>query len=242
VATKDKGIEARRLGRAAHSLERVASFALETLSVTWSDRLRPAFEDELQRLQNRADKITNPDEVEYLVEERAVIQQTEEIIRALFAVGIYHAFEQNFVFFFYRWAMHVLNKSTTSGPQLYDVVKRMNEAWSINLKDFTSWDAIDELRLIANCIKHGEGDACKRLRATRPDWFAANSEQAASSSDCSRATSSCKPGRRPLLSAPRLPLTAVGLKIPDWYVGQAIETVRQFLAELKTSCAAGEQR
>jgi hypothetical protein len=213
------GIEARRLGRAAHALETVASFALETLSATWSDRLRPAFENELQRLQHRADKITNPDVGEYLAEECAVIEQTEDIIRALFAVAIYHAFEQNFIYFFYRWAMHVLNKSTTNRPQLYDVVNEMNEAWSINLKDFSSWDAIDELRLIANCVKHGEGDACKRLRATRPDWFAANFEQ--------------EP----------LPLAAVGLKIPDWYVGQAIETVRQFLAELKTNCcAAGEQQ
>ena len=102
------------------------------------------------------------------------LTQTEDITRALFLVAIYHAFEQNFIYFFYRWAMHVLNKSTASRPQLYDVVNGMNEAWPIDSKDFTSWDAIDELRLIANCIKHGEGDAWKRLRATRPDWFAAN--------------------------------------------------------------------
>jgi hypothetical protein len=218
MPTKDKGIKARRLRRAAHLLEKVASFALETLSVTWSDRLRPAFEDELQRLQNRVDETTNPDEGEYLADERTVIEATEEIIRALFAVAIYHTFEQTLVFFFYRWAMHVLNKSTTGRPQLDDVVNKMNEAWSINLKDLTSWKDIDELRVIANCIKHGEGDACKRLRAKRPDWFAANSEQAP------------------------LPLAAGGLKIPDWYVGQAIETVRQFLAELQTNYAAVEQQ
>ena len=36
---------------------------------------------------------------------------------------------------------------------------------------FISWPRIDELRHLANCVKHAEGNSCEQLRKLRPDLF-----------------------------------------------------------------------
>lgn len=93
------------------------------------------------------------------------------------------------------------------------VVKAMKAAWSINLKELNSWPDIDLLRTAANCIKHGEGGSCENLRTKRPTWF-----------DSSYPFT--------------LPLGDFGLNIPDEYLSQAIDAVKNFLAELQIKLLA----
>lgn len=40
-----------------------------------------------------------------------------------------------------------------------------------NLEELECWSTIDELRLLANVIKHGEGGAATKLEKLRPDFF-----------------------------------------------------------------------
>ena len=74
----------------------------------------------------------------------------------LFAVALHHAFEQQLQFFFWK-----LTKKNSS------VLPRLD----INTEIFSSWSKIDELRLVANTVKHAEGDSANKLRKIRLDMF-----------------------------------------------------------------------
>lgn len=41
----------------------------------------------------------------------------------------------------------------------------------LDLKTLPSWSAIDELRLVANAVKHAEGKASRQLERLRPELF-----------------------------------------------------------------------
>ena len=41
----------------------------------------------------------------------------------------------------------------------------------IDITSFSSWSKIDELRLVANTVKHADGDSADKLRCCRPDLF-----------------------------------------------------------------------
>ena len=42
---------------------------------------------------------------------------------------------------------------------------------AIDIKNFACWSKIDELRLVANTVKHAEGPSSDRLREIRSDMF-----------------------------------------------------------------------
>ena len=156
--SNDKSLKLR-----AYVVKTLVSGALEILSTTWTDRLSPSFRDERRDLDKLAEKLTGeeasgyPDD--YLTDDYVVIEQTQQIMVALYAVAIYHVFEQHMVYSFYRWAKHCLGQKPAGKPQLNDVVDSFKVAWSVDLRTLRSWPKIDELRLVANCVKHGEGDS-----------------------------------------------------------------------------------
>ena len=41
----------------------------------------------------------------------------------------------------------------------------------LSLRDLPQWDAVAELRLVANAVKHAEGESEQELRQLRPDLF-----------------------------------------------------------------------
>jgi|SRR5215472_13366004 len=42
----------------------------------------------------------------------------------------------------------------------------------VDLRALNSWNSINELRLLANVVKHAEGNSSEELRELRPDLFA----------------------------------------------------------------------
>ena len=89
----------------------------------------------------------------------------------LFAVALYHCFEQQ-VMWFHR--KNVLNINEENNEKLFKlcVFRCRMRTYGINLEEFTSWPKIyDELRLVANAVKHAEGGSADRLRQIRPDLF-----------------------------------------------------------------------
>ena len=88
----------------------------------------------------------------------------------LFAAALYHAFEQQ-VMFFHR--KNVLHLDEENDPKLFkmSVFQSRLEKFGINIKNFSSWPKIDELRWVANAVKHAEGDSSHKLREIRPDMF-----------------------------------------------------------------------
>ena len=41
----------------------------------------------------------------------------------------------------------------------------------LDIKSLPSWSLVDEFRLVANAVKHGEGSAARQLRTRRPELF-----------------------------------------------------------------------
>ena len=147
-------------------------------------------------------------------EELAVLDTTERMLRNLYAVAIYHILEQHLIEFFYRQAVTASAKTLTRAdnkkqtdnkkPDLYNAIQKIKDAWGIDLKNISSWDAIDKIRRVANCIKHGDGPDCKKLKKNHADWF-----------DGEFIT----------------PLSGEGLKLPKDYLDKAVGDIEKFLSE-----------
>jgi hypothetical protein len=91
----------------------------------------------------------------------------------LFALGLYHMFEQQ-AFVFYRRA---LKRSYAGRVELELVCESLKDGYDIDVTKLNCWLDIKLLKLVANCAKHSEGstnEACARLRAVKPQFFVDN--------------------------------------------------------------------
>jgi hypothetical protein len=86
----------------------------------------------------------------------------------LFASSLYHLYEQQLQLFHRR---HVLYPSEENEPKLFahkEIAARLSQR-GINLSAFNSWPKVQELRIVANTVKHAEGDSAEQLRQLRPE-------------------------------------------------------------------------
>jgi hypothetical protein len=86
----------------------------------------------------------------------------------LLAAGLFHLLEQHLA--------HLCHDSIFRGYNLKEAKLSEIERWykqhlDLDLTQFRQWSKINELRLIANAVKHAEGSAAKQLRKLRPDLF-----------------------------------------------------------------------
>ena len=86
----------------------------------------------------------------------------------LLAAGLFHLTEQ-------QLAMVCRDGGFTMGPpkdtQLGEVKRWYITHLHLDLETLPSWPLIDELRLVANAVKHAEGAATQQLRGRRPELF-----------------------------------------------------------------------
>ncbi len=82
-----------------------------------------------------------------------------------FATGLYHLFEQQLceLYRLLVWDRNAVLDGKEAKKRLLDL--------GLDVTQFSGWAAIEELRLLANCIKHGEGTSCEQLAQSRPDLF-----------------------------------------------------------------------
>ena len=50
-------------------------------------------------------------------------------------------------------------------------IKEMFKYHNINIEELNCWEGVDELRLLCNTLKHGDGKSAEQLRNRRPDFF-----------------------------------------------------------------------
>lgn len=81
------------------------------------------------------------------------------------AAALYHLFEQQLCHFYRLIAWD--KKAVLSGSDAEQKIR----AYGLDVARFPEWASIYELRLLANCVKHGEGNACRKLAALRPGLF-----------------------------------------------------------------------
>lgn len=84
----------------------------------------------------------------------------------LFSVGLFHLIEQEL-------ADLCRDGAFTVDPPADNKISLVKQWYAthfdLELSVLPSWPAIEELRLLANTVKHGEGSSAKNLRAQRPE-------------------------------------------------------------------------
>jgi hypothetical protein len=103
----------------------------------------------------------------------------------MFTAGLHHLFEQQLIQFHrhqllweFRWPVYDLptmeKKELKKIEKLLSVKKaqeRLLKGYNIDISAFACWDKLEELRLVANTVKHADGESCTLLRKIRPDLF-----------------------------------------------------------------------
>jgi len=86
------------------------------------------------------------------------------------ATSLYHLFEQQLLFFLRREILHPSEEHNIDLIKI-SVFKERCLQHNIDVEKFSSWQTIDEMRLVANTVKHAEGKSSIDLRKIRPDLF-----------------------------------------------------------------------
>lgn len=86
----------------------------------------------------------------------------------LFAAGLFHMVEQQLAYLCH-------DRSFTAPPLKEGSLKELQDWYKqhfhIDLSTFPDWNCIDELRLLANTVKHAEGGSAEKLRKLKPAFF-----------------------------------------------------------------------
>lgn len=86
----------------------------------------------------------------------------------LFAAGLFHLLEQQLAYLCRDGAFETPPPRDT---KLGDVATWYQNNFNLDLSNLSAWPKIQQLRLLANSVKHGEGSSAGELRAMRPDLF-----------------------------------------------------------------------
>ena len=164
---------------------------IRALVDTLSERLLPAFgdieaeanrktEEEYERLGSlpAREDVDMADLAEEAFETGTAHYQTMSGLRQglqnMFAAALYHVYEQQ-VMLFHRSEVLDLGEENDANLFKHSVSRDRLLRHGINIKSFASWPLIDELRLVANTVKHAEGDSASDLHSRRPELFIAPS-------------------------------------------------------------------
>jgi len=88
------------------------------------------------------------------------------------AAALYHLYEQQ-VMLFHRREVLDLGEENDAALFKHSVFRERLLRYGIDVKTFASWPLIEELRLVANTVKHAEGDSAADLHSRRPELFIA---------------------------------------------------------------------
>jgi hypothetical protein len=88
----------------------------------------------------------------------------------LMSAGIFHLLEQQAQYLATRVLANPVIQPDRRGG--FSQLKTMlNGKFGINIESFKCWSQLNELRLVANTVKHGDGRSSAELKALNPDLF-----------------------------------------------------------------------
>jgi hypothetical protein len=160
---------------------------LERVLEALEKRVLPAFDDidaEATALQERTwnDLITgpyDPDVDESMIANAAFeagydhyagMHAVRQSLINSFAPMLYHTWEQQLLAFHRKEVLHPAQEHDNELLTLQELRQRLS-AEGLDITKLPSWSAISELRLVANTVKHADGDSADRLKKRRPDLF-----------------------------------------------------------------------
>ena len=174
----------------AHYLRRICLPQVRVLRETVFDRAIPAFSaveaeaDEIktatwERLGAVAGPDTDPADlaeaaVEAGVDHYLMRRDAQQSLLNLFAVALHHLVEQHLLFILRK---QLLPKPEENNPKHFkrEVMIAEFSNHGITIPDLPRWSELEELRLVANTVKHAEGSAANQLAELRPEFFVAPS-------------------------------------------------------------------
>ena len=160
---------------------------IEFYGTAFNERIFPAFdtvESELEAYMNNLyqelgrmpyDDSIDMSDVAELAQEQGVeyyesLSGVRQSITSIALAGLYHLIEQQIGFFLRKEVLDSWEVNEMSPFPAKELPDRLASR-GIVVTDFPSWPKVDQLRLIANAIKHGEGRSVEQLRTIRPDLF-----------------------------------------------------------------------
>jgi len=88
----------------------------------------------------------------------------------LFTVAVHHLVEQQQLFLLRREFLPLGETDQHALLKPREFITRSNVA-GVNIESLDGWPELEELRFVANAVKHAEGPAVALLRSRRPDLF-----------------------------------------------------------------------
>ena len=86
------------------------------------------------------------------------------------ATAMYHMFEQQILFFHRKQLLQPTEKDSNRSVSLEEFKSRLTSK-GICIEKLSIWPKVNELRVVANVVKHAEGASARELRSLRPDLF-----------------------------------------------------------------------
>ena len=88
----------------------------------------------------------------------------------MFAAALYHLFEQHVMVFHRKQVLHPAKENDVSLLTQAEFKKELRRV-GVDVEGFAAWARIEELSLVANTVKHGDGRSAEVLWKRRPDLF-----------------------------------------------------------------------
>ena len=152
------------------------------------DRLLPCLADERigrdaeaagqqtwERLSAIAGPDSDPDELAEHAQDAELVRfqmltGLRQALMNLFAVALHHLLEQQQLFLLRRELLPPREEHQHALLKSREFITRSGEA-GVEVTALSGWDDLEELRHVANAVKHAEGQAVELLRTLRPDIF-----------------------------------------------------------------------
>jgi hypothetical protein len=135
----------------------------------------------------------------------------------LFSAGLFHLVEQQLANLCHDASFDTPPPKDT---KLSVVARWYGDHFQLELQALPDWATIEELRLVANVVKHAEGDSAEALRSIRPELFRHPS------------TRNLWPNNSPPVLPVRLPLAGDNLYITEELFRGYSQAATQFFARI----------
>lgn len=101
-----------------------------------------------------------------------MLKSLRQALMNLFAVALHHLVEQQQLFLLRREMLPLAEQDQHALLKSREFITRSRKL-GVDVTTLNGWDDLDELRHVANAVKHAEGQAVALLRSRRPDLFVA---------------------------------------------------------------------
>ena len=174
--------------RLYHTLRNIFKSQVAAYKEIFNQKLFPNFEN----ISNEAEKYAEDfyqqlcsqsydDHDDYYVAEKAFQKGFEHyqdlylfqyVFTANSITNLYHFWEQQVRYFLYSELKFDFKiKFTKFCEKGIKDLKNLLSAFNINVENFSSWSLLNELRILANVIKHGDGHSATELNKINPTLF-----------------------------------------------------------------------